>query len=263
MAESSLSIGYSDLMSEVALFLGYSGTSTDWSTSEDSQIDGIVQSGLRQFYYPPVSAGVDPSFEWSFLNPVYELSLVADTYEYDLPDDFSRIKGRIFYSTSEASPSIPVMPYGVVMGYRTNSGAQTGKPSVAAVTWKESDGTTGQRLSIMFHPVPDSAYDVSFQYEALAGKLTDAAPYPLGGMKHSETIISSCLSIAERRLNNEVGPQWDIFTKNLATSVARDRNTVAQNLGMMSIGELDYDIGNASRHCNSSNYEITYKGVTW
>ena len=54
-------------------------------------------------------------------------------------------------------------------------------------------------------PTPDSTYTLSYRYKALVAKLTSAAPYPLGGQAHAQTIEAACLAIAEERLNDERG----------------------------------------------------------
>jgi len=83
MAESALSLKYTDLQLLVGLFLGYNPDPTtwsgyniapaSWSEGQTLEVDRYIQAGIRQFYYPPAVEGVDPGYEWSFLNPITTL----------------------------------------------------------------------------------------------------------------------------------------------------------------------------------------------
>ena len=59
-------------------------------------------------------------------------------------------------------------------------------PIYAATRYKPSDGSAGQRQEILFFPQPDQAFVLSYEYEAYNGALSDANPYPLGGMQMAE-----------------------------------------------------------------------------
>lgn len=262
MAESSLSIGFPDLKEEVAAYLGYGRDSSKWSTSQENEIESYVQSGVRQFYFPPaVSSMVDDSFEWSFMRPTKTIDTVVDQWEYDLPDDFGRIIGDLYFDPEETTHPIVVIGYGMLLAERARSD-DSGVPKFAATRWKTSDGSGGQRQELLLHAPPDAVYTLTYRYEAFSGKLTDANPYPLGGMKHSEALISSCLAVAEQRANGERdGVQWQMFTRNLATSIQRDRKTGARYFGQMA-SQSDATAP-VFRRQFGSNYEITYKGETW
>jgi hypothetical protein len=146
-----------------------------------------------------------------------------------------------------------------MMAMRQNN-STAGRPQFAAVHYKESDGSTGHRLEILLHPTPDAAYTLNYRYEAFASKLTALAPYPLGGMKFSEVIIESCLSVAEQRANGERGVHWESFGRLLVSAVAQDQKSGAKCFGQ--IGDPG-DGAPASRRDFGSNYPITYKGDTW
>ena len=45
MAEPTLSLTYTDLTEAVGHFLGYGGTTANWSADQTAEIDDIVQSG--------------------------------------------------------------------------------------------------------------------------------------------------------------------------------------------------------------------------
>jgi hypothetical protein len=263
VAESTLSISLSDLRIEVSRYLGYPKVYANLSASQSADVDGMVNSGTRQFYFPPASEIIDPSFEWSFMRPTATLDTVADQSDYDMEDDFGHIVGEIFYDSDNLQNPIKIVSVGVLLELRSDRD-DTGRPRVAALNWKASDGSDGQRQELLLYPTPDAAYTLTYRYEAYSGQLTESLPYALGGMKHSETLISSCIAVAEQRINGEKGVQSEAFLRNLATSVERDRKSGAQVFGNM--GDHGGRSGYGDRYdCRfgSSNYEITYKGDTW
>jgi len=79
MAESGLSVGFPELKVEVGFFLGYGRSG--WSSAQESEIEGLVQSGVRLVYYPPATGELIGAnlvgYEWSWLRPTKSLSIVA------------------------------------------------------------------------------------------------------------------------------------------------------------------------------------------
>lgn len=233
MAESSLSLGLPDLLSVVGRFLGYGGTSGNWSEARAAEIDRVVQSGYRQFLYPPAVEGVTAGYEWTFLRPATTIDTVADTAEQDLPDDFGRlINGFAFEAGTGLAPVLADVGEGRIRESRQQFD-EIARPRIAAILAKTSDGTTGQRRQVMWYPTPDTEYTLSYRYESYAGELTAAAPYPLGGMKHAELVRESCLAAAEVHADDTKGVHWDAFTRSLIASIARDRREGAKFYGQV------------------------------
>mgnify|MGYP003655030287 CR=1 FL=1 len=75
-SSSEMTIEYSQLVSEVGEYLGMGRSS--WSSLEETRIESIVKSGLRQVYYPQRS-GDKLSYQWSWMRP--EATIVT-TAEY-------------------------------------------------------------------------------------------------------------------------------------------------------------------------------------
>lgn len=74
-----LTISYAVLASEIGDYLGIGRNDNDWNSLEQTRIDSIIQSGLRQVYYAPsVKPGV--VHQWSWLFPEFE---IVTTAEYD------------------------------------------------------------------------------------------------------------------------------------------------------------------------------------
>ena len=177
---------------------------------------------------------------------------------YELDDGVSRIVGGLHYAANEYLSEVIVISISRLLEMRASS-FRTGNPNFAAIRFKNSDATDGQRQEILFFPEPDAFKVLSFEYEVYQGGLSDAQPFPLGGMKMSELITASCLSVAEQRGNDTIGLNTNQFQLLLVDAIARDQKQLAQNFGQMGGGET----GNYypfRRGYTGSSYPITYNG---
>jgi len=184
---------------------------------------------------------------------------LARSENQDLPDDFGRIIGDLHFRASEYSVSVPVISESQIRSLLQQS-IEPSRPQYAATRFKADVGT-GHRQEILWWPVPDDEYELTYRYEAFTGKIA-SGEYPVGGMKHSEVICESCMAIAEQRSDDDKSLHWDAFTRLLATAIAQDRKNGARYFGPMSKGEDSGD-NLARRRASGSYYPITYDGVTW
>jgi hypothetical protein len=262
MPDSTLSITYDDLQAEVGEFLHYGPDASSWSAEETKRVDRIIQAGVRQFYYPPAMEGIELGYEWSFMRPGATLVTVAGTRTYDLPDDFSKVVGEMYYAVDVFNRAIVEVPIGRI-DELLQANDDSDFPRFFAVRFKASTGATGQKHEVLFWPKPNDAFTLSYRYDAYAGKI-DQLNYrnPLGGMKYGECIIESCLSVAERRGNDEAGIHEQQFQRLLMAAVAMDRRNSAQRYGDMAGGERG-GIPSNRHNCYQTFYPITYKGETW
>ncbi len=220
-----LSITYNELQQAIGRYLGYGRLyGPDNGTEEWADIEDCIKSGLRQFYAPPPVENSSRSHYWSFLRPVTALSLIAGIADYDMPDDFGGLNGVLTYPDWTASK--PVM-IGSESNIRTlrQIRPQTGNPTQAAIRPKQSDGTAEQVFEMIVWPTPESDIELTYRYYVLPKALSDNNPYPYGGPAHSETILESCLSIAEQRLNDQKAIHWEKFLQRLTASVQIDTKT--------------------------------------
>lgn len=261
MAESGLSIGYSDLMSAIGRYLRYGSDSSNWSTAQENEIDEYVQSGVRQVYYPPAVQGMSPDmvgYEWKWLRPTTTLDIEADTGDYDLPDDLGRVVSAFYYPSDEFKQSIQQVSVGKILALRASADI-SGYPYCFATRFKAEDRTTGSRQEVLFYPEPDNDWTLSYEYEAYSGQLSDSYPYPLGGMKLSELYIESCLAIAEQRTLEEFGVHSQKFVMLLMDAIIRDRKNGAVYFGPIGDGcdEIQQEF---HRGYTGTTYSIIYKG---
>ncbi len=329
MAESTLSITYTELQFAVAHYLGL-GAVTSWSATDITMIDMVISSALRQFYFPQPVGGAMPH-EWSFLTPVTTLdtiapydtgtiaiadgattvtltdgvwpswtathgSLVVGTTEYvidtrtddthlelaeawsedtetaseyvlkhdgnyDLPDDFGNIVGKMVIESSNYQPNITMIGEGQIRTMRQNwpqntqTSSSTTTPFYAAVRPKVQVTTTGQRFEIMFFPLPNGVYTISYPMRVLPEMLvTTTIEYPYGGTEHAETIRAACIAAAEEqengnRLNGSaVYDKKKLFQERLAASISIDN----QKNGVIFYG-YNSDNSDARHRDDSSN----------
>lgn len=73
--ESTLSVGFPELKQEVGIYLGLGGSG--WASAVETRIEALVQSGVRQVYYPPAIADDTLGHEWSWLRPNTTISISA------------------------------------------------------------------------------------------------------------------------------------------------------------------------------------------
>ncbi|MFA7279118.1 MAG: hypothetical protein WC100_03390 [Sterolibacterium sp.] len=261
MSESTLSLAYPEIAKALGRFVGYGGDSAEWTPDELDEIQGFMAAGLRQFYFPPLLPGQSKPHEWRFLRPTTTLATVAATADYDLPDSFGSICGDFTFASADCG-LLPVKVTGEadIRKMRMSGGGEvaSGFPRFAAIRPKTSTGSSGQRYEVMFYPTPDAVYTLSYQSTILPNMLTSSpGPYPLGGMAHAETILQSCIAMAELRKENEKGIEWQTFMERLAASVGADKSQAPAVLGYNGDGP------GRSRAAAYRTPYVTYNGVLY
>lgn len=238
MSESTLTLGFRELLSEVGQYLGYGkgdrfGDKT-WTKDQRGDLESIVQSGLRQFYNPPILQGETDAYSWSFTKPTASIEIASGASTATLPDDFGGFEGDLTISSTSSVQwwSIPTTNEGVIRERHMSQPTTTGRPQMAAVQpLKGTTGREGQRYQLYVWPLTDTSYTLRAPYYYHPKALTESLPYALGGMGHSETILESCLAIAEQRLDDTAAIHTMKFMERLAASVALDRRMKPQQLG--------------------------------
>jgi hypothetical protein len=251
MAESSLSLGYSDFIREISMFLGWGSSPTGDRLTECQR---ILARGYRQFLYPPPVDQSGRRHEWSFLTPQTTLSITADTAAYDLPDNFGSMVGAFTWGAESGKARIIVCPEGQVEAARSMSD-RTGTPTHVAVRPKTSDGTTGQRFEAIFYPTPESNDTLYYRYYVKKDALSESYPYPVGGPEHAETLLESCLAVAESQKDDEMGIHRQAFMDLLRASITHDQSIAAPE----HYGYNRDDSDNEPMTWARSNY-VTYNG---
>jgi hypothetical protein len=196
-------------------------------------------------------------------------AFAADTFSlghdgnYDLPDDFGTIEGKFTFAEDAATmmnaTGVDIVGEGLVRGKRQHSVADS-FPRLAAVRCKAATGLAGQRFEVLFWPVPDAAYTLTYRYTSIPGKLTAALPYPLGGALHAETVKASCMAAAEQAIKGERGVMFAQYIERLMASVSLDQSATTPT-------SFGYNGDASDRHeysagSDRSNY-VTYNGTLY
>jgi hypothetical protein len=152
---------------------------------------------------------------------------------YDLPDDFGGLEGDMTYPEAENKPNIRIVGEGKIRSLRVATSSRTYPLYAAVRPKKHSTTTTGQRFEIMFYPITAVTYTLSYKMLVLPEALLDTTiTHPYGGAMHSETILASCLAIAESQEDEQRGVKWQEFMDRLASSIQIDKRMIsAEHLG--------------------------------
>lgn len=157
---------------------------------------------------------------------------------YALPATFAGIEGTIAYdSFFGTDPQRSDMTIEVTDITRLRDKFQylddrDDKPLAAAVFTTGATGTAGTSHRIQIYPIPDAAYRLRYtqinEPSAVASGQT-----PLGGDLHGETILASCLAIAEHKIfPNSPHRYREQYINRLRASVELDRQAyTTENLG--------------------------------
>ena len=229
MFESTLNLKKTDLEQKVGRFLGYGdGITKAWTVNQTAGVRDCVESGLRRFYYP-----TEP-YSWSFLRPTATISLLSGEQTVTLPDDFGNPEGDITITTTGGQTWWPLqlVGEGQLRNRYSQSPSTTGRPiAVALRPQKGTELLRSQRFEFFFWPIADQDYTLECVYSLLMDALTSTHPYCYGGAAHAETILESCLAVAESRLDDSMTVHALEFQRRMAASIALDRRSKPAHLG--------------------------------
>lgn len=232
---STLALKKSQYEAEVGYFMGFQRGEEfgdpAWDDNQRVTIQFDVASGLRRFYYC--------DHPWSFLNPFASLTLHEDASEVLLPDDCMGVDGGTKVSVSNSSTgqwllSLNFRNPALVHQALLSMPDATGLPQIMGMEpIKGIPVGQMQRFRMVMFPKADRDYVLTFPYTLTANYLLDVLqPYAYGGVEHHETILESCLAVAELRRDNRIGVHATEFQRLLAISMHKDRLKNPTVLGM-------------------------------
>ena len=194
-----MTIGYSDLYSEVSYFLGLTARATAPTGANLTTCKGIVDRGIRQFLYPLDMTTNPPSpHEWEFLKTSMSFALTAGQWKYALPIDFSELSSALHYGPSNADPPLVKRNAEQIMAMRTGVDS-TAPPEYFAITPTRYDIETGTIYELWLYPTPGAAETLSGFCRADPVQLSAATDLVIGGIRAIEAILESCLAVAEHQ----------------------------------------------------------------
>ena len=237
--------------------LTVAGTFPSWAA------DGVISAGGGNYTVNTRDGDNQVTLDDTSVNIDAGTAYGLSQEDYTLPDNFGRIMGQIHWPTDEYRTPLEQVAVGKMLAMRGHS-QRTGPPRRFAIRYKPSDGSGGQRQELMIYPRSDISKTMNYQFEAYSGKLTDANPYPLGGMQLAELYTESCLAVAELRMNDEQGLHTQEFQRLLIDAVARDRKRSARvygNFGHVEERGIGVMGRNFRRGYTGTTYPISYGGA--
>lgn len=154
--------------------------------------------------------------------------------EYDLPSDFGGMRGQVTYEDGEGYVPLQWVNESAIRIMRSEQSIRKDVPEYFAMVPVPMtvDQTAEQTFQLTIWPIPDKVYDLHFSYTVSTPSISDDPSadaddnnVPVGGMIHSETILASCLSVAEQMVDefNNPGKMQARFQERLAASISYDR----------------------------------------
>lgn len=233
MAQPTLNLTTAELRKEVMRVLGYGLSYQGLSAGPQDDVDRCIKRGLARFYAPEPIRGETVPHQWSFLVPRATLTTEADEDEYQLPENFGGMIDPFTWESNSTKCPIRVVSDEHLRRLAQAGSAVAGVPTHASIGPESSaddspDATPDipTRWVVRLWPVPDDEYDLTYRYYVVQDVVTSSIAPPGGGL-HGETIIASCLSVAEEILNNRGGRFSDTYARayqrRLEASVGVDR----------------------------------------
>ena len=180
-------------------------------------------------------AGTGTNGTWTF-SPAHANSSGSHTVKffyngtYALPTAFAGVDGPMTYDTffgtdpNVADQTIEITSEAKLRDMFQYLEDRDDKPRVAAIFQTGATGTAGTSSRIAFYPIPDAVYRLKYTQINEPANITSDSHVPLGGSLHSETILASCLAIAEQFFipQSPHGYQQS-YLRRLAASIELDR----------------------------------------
>jgi hypothetical protein len=160
--------------------------------------------------------------------------------EYDLPDGFDAIEGRLTYEPegSDLYPPVKIVHEDEIRRRRADEEYED-RPVLAALVTVPFDATVGSRRRMVFYPTPDAVYLLTAKMRLRPTMINDASPYPIGGEVLSQVIIEACLAAGERLLDDGEGVHTKQFQMVLAGAIESDKEAATPPWLGADVGDSD------------------------
>ena len=256
--ESTLSVAFTELQSELGAYAGYGRGLPDdvaWNATQQSRITAALKSGMRKFYFC--------GHTWSFLRPTASVTFVSAASTVALPDDFNGLNGTVSITNSSNTAIWPlnIVGEGVVREAYNLDPTATGWPTmISRRPLKGLSATQGQRDEFYIYPAADQNYTLTFCYSIAPDYLTGNRPYAYGGPAHAETLLQACKAAHELAMEGKLGEQNAEFARLLEISVAEDSRKGPQDLGRLRCDD-DAELSVIRRIAEDA--QVTFNGVAY
>lgn len=155
---------------------------------------------------------------------------------YDLPDNWGDLIGKLHYKPNQSIllRMIESASWGEIQNHRAlYDPGYVFYPRRCCVIPKNFAIATGTRYRLYLDPAPDAAYQLVMRYAVRLDMPTNPTDYFPGSAEHSETLIAACLAVLESSADKERGVEHAEYVDRLRTSIALDRMTGPDTVGVM------------------------------
>jgi len=213
---------------KIGEWLGFGWNQSEWTESETTRADDILQRGLKCFYFPPPlpvntdKAAFKPPHRWSFLSLTGTFTMVVGQATYPLPEGFQGVDGDLSYPAGDQNRSIKQITDSDRRGMSSDSNANA-VSKYFSVLPQTTTGAANQLRQIVLYPPPSGTQTLTYRSTLTPGVLTSTNPHPYGGTAHAETILAACRYVWAQGTEQE-GPAYQSFTQRLSASVETDKS---------------------------------------
>jgi hypothetical protein len=237
-----LGLTFTDMVLRVAEFMGVAPISggvpiAPTDAADLARVKRCVNDGLRR---------VATMREWNILKRSFTLALVADTWAYYLPADFT---GSIDIKLSldpddDQSSSITLVDEGSVRQAREATDQTSSTPTLAAIravtpattgaSALQAAPSAGQRWEIIFFPTPSESLTLTGRYTAFPIALSATTDRHAMGPAMDDLILSAGLAEAERQfMDGGDGRAERYFAECVTKALMTDKRSGARRLGYL------------------------------
>lgn len=215
------------------------------------------------------------------VNQATATTFSVNYYTYNLPANFGGIVGPLQYAVgmSEYYPPVRITKE-VEVRRRLADYMLVMRPEIAAIvspatmsfsdlaltnpqlTNVSTDVTQGTSWQIMFYPVPDAMYVLSYTMKAMPFMLDATNQYPLGGNVISQLIDSACMAASERLLDDSEGIYNRKFESLLAAAIDYDRSAMSPDTLGYTTDPSEIPIGDINKRYETNSL-MTYLGQVY
>lgn len=220
---------YQWLQFKLGLFLapdlGTTANYEGWDSYHLGLIDHVIQSGVREFYFPILAPGQKRPYAWSFLKKAATQAQEIGTVVYDLPADFGGWAGDFTHApggvAADTVRRLKVIHEGDLRASLSMEHTDA-EPEYVCIRAKTAASTANQIFEFSVHPEPSTETIIHYRYTAVPILLSTTNLYPQGVDGHAETIAASCLAKAECLVRGTAGPMMQMYQQRLQASVLLD-----------------------------------------
>jgi len=150
-----------------------------------AKVRRCIDDGYQMFLHPPTLEREKVPHRWSFLSPHATLTLVADTYEYNLPADFGTLTSDFTYAENSGLPPITRSISESEIRHRRETTDANGDPTACALVTAPFAAVSGQRAKVLFWPTSTTGRTLTYTYSVLVNRM--AVPLSSGSADFDTT----------------------------------------------------------------------------